>query len=500
MFDKIRQLGSDTAVYGVSTILGRFLTFILTPIYTHILRPDDLGIVATVYAYIAVMNVVYGYGMESAYMKYSSTLELGSRKQVFSVPFFSVAITSFLFSLVLFLLRAPVAEITAIPEGYGSLVSYSAAILFLDGIAVVPFASLRMAHKAKLFASIKMAGITINVAANLILLFGLRMGVEGIFISNVISSGATLLMLLPSILRQLEFSWKGELYRSLLTFGLPYVPAGLASMMIQVINRPILEALKDRSAVGIFQANYRLGIFMMLIVSMYDFAWRPFFLSHAADPDAKKLFARILTYFVLIGTGIFLLLSFFLEDLVRVPIFWGHPMVAAPYWSGLNIVPTVLLAYLFLGIYNNLIAGIYIEKKTQYLPLVTITGAVVNIAALYLLIPRYDLMGAAVATLVSYLVMAAMLYFIVQRFYYVPYEFGRIAKIAVAAAAVYILYLTVPVETVRIAWKCVLLAFFFLLMYLLKFFDPAEMKILKRLFRRGPKEVSPLTDKPDETA
>jgi O-antigen/teichoic acid export membrane protein len=498
MLDKIKQLGSDTAVYGVSTILGRFLTFILTPIYTHVLAPGDLGIVATVFAYIAVLNVVYGYGMESAYMKYASTMELGTRKQVFSVPFLSVGVTSFLFSLVILIGSVPITELINLPPSRIDLVFFSAAILFLDALALVPFASLRMAGKAKQFASIKIAGITLNVVCNLLFLFVAKMGVEGIFISNIISSAATLLMLLPTILSQVGGGWHRELYHGLLRFGIPYVPAGLASMMIQVINRPMMEALQGAAAVGIFQANYRLGIFMMLIVSMYDFAWRPFFLSHAADPDAKKLFARILTYFVLLTTGIFLLLSFFLADLVRLPIFWGHPLVARPYWDGLAIVPIILLAYVFLGIYNNFVAGIYIEKKTQYLPVITIAGALVNVVTNYLWIPVYGLQGAAYATLASYVVMAGLLYVIVQRFYPVSYEWARIAKIAISAGCVFAVFVFLPAGPWEPLWKFLLLALFVVLMYALKFFVPAERSALVAVFRRRGPPSSPADTPSDE--
>src|SRR5512143_810554 len=126
MFDKIRRLGTDTALYGISTILGRFLTFLLTPIYTHVLITSDLGVVATVYAYVAFFNVIYGYGMEGAFMKYVSTLEVGNRKQNFSVPFLSVGATSALLSLLILVLRAPLAEIAEVPVSQSVIISYAA--------------------------------------------------------------------------------------------------------------------------------------------------------------------------------------------------------------------------------------------------------------------------------------------------------------------------------------------------------------------------------------
>ncbi|MBP1657080.1 MAG: Membrane protein [Bacteroidetes bacterium] len=483
MLDKIKRLGSDTAVYGISTILGRFLTFLLTPLYTHVLSPEDLGVVATVYAYIAFLNVIYGYGMEGAYMKYVSTLELGNRKQVFTVPFLAIGVTSLVFSGVIAALAQPVAAVSGIPAGFANVVPMGAGILFLDALTIVPFAALRMSNRARLFATIKVAGIVVNVVSNVVMLFWFRMGVEGIFLSGLLSSGITLLMLIPVIVQSLDLSWPTGILPALLKFGLPSVPAGIAGMMLQVINRPILGALRGDAAVGIFQANYRLGIFMMLLVSMFDFAWRPFFLNHAKDPDARPLFARVMTYFVLCTTTVFLLLSFYLYDLIRWPIFAGRPLIAPRFWEGFEIVPVILLAYVFLGIYNNLIAGIYIEKKTARLPLVTITAALVHVAANFLLIPPLGLMGAAWSTLLSYLLMAGMMYVIVQRIYPVRYETARLAKIAVAAAVVYTISLFSGEGLLALLVKAGLMGLFVALLAVMRFFEPGEWAAARRLLR-----------------
>ncbi len=493
MRDKIKSLGTDTAVYGVSTILGRFLTFILTPLYTHVLLPDALGVVALGYTYIAFLNVVYGYGMESAYFRYASTTELGNARQNFSVPFISLATSSFVFSVLLVWQARSVALLVDIPETYISVVYYAAGILFLDTLVIVPYARLRLARKTIRFAAIRTINILVNVGCNILLLFVFRMGVEGIFLSGLISSAVTLLLMLPVIMDHWTWSFPKPLYRELLRFGLPYVPAGIATMMIQVVDRPILEAMTDVSTVGIYQVNYRLGIFMMLIVSTFDFAWRPFFLSHATDPDAKRLFARILTYFVLLMTSVFLVLSFFLDDLVRVPLLSGHSIIDEKYWSGLSIVPVVLLAYVFLGISNNLVAGIYIEKKTNHLPMITFIGVAVNVGVNIWLIPVLGIMGAAIATFASYSIMALVLYFVVQRFYPVSYELGRLGKIAVCAGFVFGLQFLILPAGWEVPGKILLLVVFVLLMYAMSFFNASELKTLEVLLgRKRKEEVNPL--------
>jgi O-antigen/teichoic acid export membrane protein len=291
--------------------------------------------VATAYAYIAFLNVVCGYEWKARY----EILFASVTASRFTVPFIAMCASSLVFSGILAALARPVAAVSGIPAGVESIVIMGAGILFLDTLTIVPFASLRMSSHARQFATIKITGIVVNVIANIVMLFWFRMGVEGIFLSGVLSSAVTLLLLVPVIARTVVAEWPKGIFPVLLRFGLPSVPAGIAGMMLQVINRPILGALRGDAAVGIFQANYRLGIFMMLLVSMFDFAWRPFFLTHAQDADARPLFARVMTYFVLITTSVFLLLSFFLNDFIRWPVFAGHPLIAPRFWEGFEVVP-----------------------------------------------------------------------------------------------------------------------------------------------------------------
>ena len=435
MIDKLKSLGADTAVYGVSTIVGRFLNFLLVPFYTNVLATSQYGVVATVYSYIAFMNIIYMYGMESAFFKYASTKEIGNDREIFSTPFMSVVTTSILFSALIFFNSVRLAGPLEVPVAYADTIRYSALMLLLDSLAVIPFAALRLERKVKTFATIKVTNIIVNVTANVILLLKYHMGVEGIFISGVIASSVTLLLLLPTILRKIGFSFRKDLYKALLRFGLPYIPAGLGAMMVQVIDRPILLALTNESTVGIYQANYRLGIFMMLIVSMFDYAWRPFFLTHATDPNAKQLYSRILTYFTLFSAFVVLLVSIYIDDLVKFRVL--HRFIINPaYWSGLGIVPIVLLGYLFNGIYVNLIAGIYIEKKTSHLPYITGIGAAINVGVNLFLIPKYGMFGAAWATFFAYAAMAVAIYFVSHHYYPVKYEIGRLLKIGIALGGV----------------------------------------------------------------
>lgn len=487
MFAQIKRLGADTAIYGISTIVGRFLSFLLVPFYTNVLVPGEYGIVSYVYSLIAFANVLYAYGLESAYFKYSATLEKGTSAETFSTSFLVLCATSIFFSAGVIFSRNAISTLIGLPSAMGTVILCTAGMLAFDAVALVPFASLRMQRKAKTFALLKLANIVINVVTNIVLLVHFRMGVEGVFISGVVSSAATVLMLLPVIFRHLVFTVRPGLLAALLRFGVPTIPSGLAAMAIQVIDRPILRAFTDDATVGIYQANYRLGIFMMLIVSMFDYAWRPFFFSTAKEWNAKEIFSRVLTYLVLGMSVVFLFFSFFIEDIVRLS-YHGHYLIRPLYWSGLPIVPIVLLGYLFLGISTNVTAGLYIQKKTQFLIIGTAVGAFINIGANYILIPLYGIYGAAWATLLAYAGMAVAGYIPSQHVFPVRYEWPRIGMVFAITGLCFAGYLVIKQQSVAtcgsvlmIAVKILLLLLFGWFLIAVKFFKKEEIVRMKSI-------------------
>lgn len=471
MLDKIKSLSKDTLTYGVSTMVSRFLNFILVPFYTNFISPADYGVIANIFAYIAILNVFFSIGMESGYFKFASTLEVGNKKQNFSHPFIAVFFNSLILSSVIFFFPGVFEPVFQTGTQYLVLIQYTALILFFDAIALVPFAYLRLNNKAKIFAMFKIINVVINVAMNLILIIGYNMGIEAILISNLVASFATVILLLPIIIKNLDFEFNRELLSELLRFSLPYIPAGISANIIQVINRPMLLYLTDDETTGIFTANYKLGIIMMLFVTIFDFAWRPFFLNHAKDPDAKRIFSKVMTLFVAIGCLVTLTTSVFLPEIIQI---FGES-----YRSGFYIVPVILLAYIFNGIYVNLMPGIYFEKKTKYLPLITGIAAVLNVGMNFLLIPIMGMMGAAIATLVSYISMAGGIYIVAQKYYRVDYEYGKIGFLFISLFASFGAFLFL--ETVMgIHWYvgAIGVIIFSIMVVLFRIFD---LKIVGRL-------------------
>ena len=466
MKEKLKELTKDTAVYGISTILGRFLNFILVPFYTNVFATAEYGVITTVYAYIAFFNIIYIYGMDAAYMKYAFMKDERNPRTVFSTSFLFISLTSFIFSTLIVIFGRNISSALDIPAEDFPIMTYVSLILLFDALAIIPFNYLRLKRNARKFALIKTLNIMVNVFLNLILILKFKMGIEAVFISNLVASMLTLVALLPefagNLSSKINLSYLGEL----LKFGIPYLPAGMASMVVQVIDRPILQRMTDESAVGIYQANYKLGIFMMLYVSMFQYAWQPFFLSSSKDKNAKELFSKVLTYFLIVGSIILVVISLFVEDIVKIPLLHNRTLIAAAYWGGVNIIPVVLLAYLFNGMYVNFTAGIFIEGKTKYLPYITGLGALANIVVNILLIPYMGIMGAAIATLASYIAMAFALYFVSRRFYRVDYEYWKIFRIFIALGLVMAAYYLGFAG--NIISKTVLLILFFILLCLLK--------------------------------
>ncbi len=485
MLEKIKELTKDTAIYGISTIVGRFLGFLLVPFYTNVIDTTDFGIYSNIYAYLAFLNIVFIYGMDAAFMKFSSIAEEAGKKKTFSTAYLFVFITTIALALLLYLLRSPFAGLMEIPGRYTNLYYYIIFILIFDTLVLVPFANLRLERKAGKFSSIKLANIIINLALNFVLVLKYRLGIEAIFISNLIASAFSFIVLIPEILRKLTLRIDKELLKIMLRFGILYLPASLAAMVVQVVDRPVVLAMTNTSTLGIYQANYKLGIFMMLFVSMFQYAWQPFFLNNAKEKNAKEIFSKILTLFLLVSSLVWIVLTLFVEDFARFQFLAGHSIIGKKYLSGITIVPIILLGYLFNGVYYNFQAGIYIEEKTKYFPYVTGAGAVINVVVNVLLIPVLGIIGAALATLASYAVMAGSLFFFSQKYYRINYEYGKVTKILALVIITGIIYYYLYYQVgLTVLMKIIILILYAFAIVFLKVIEKHEIVKLGKLLLR----------------
>lgn len=486
MKEQLKRLTTDSAFYGISNVVGRFVTFLLMPFYTHTLPQAEYGIVLVVYSYVAFLNAVFTFGLEPAYMRHVAGKDIEQRNRAFTASLLFIGGAALVLTALILWLREPAGRFMELGEGLEAVIPLAAAMVALDALNAIPFAALRMEGRARFFAGVKLVSIVLNVGLNVLFIGILHWPVTAVFLSGVIASLASTLLLLPTIRSHIQRSIDGTLLRNLLTYGLPTMPGAISIMMIEIIDKPIMQKLTDLETVGLYGANYKLGIFMMLVVSMFRYAWQPFYLQLAANDDSKKIMARVLTYVVLIGTIIVLTLSLFIADLVRIPLPNERTLLPPEYWEGISIVPIILFSYLWAGIAQILNAGIYIQKKTMFILYATLTGAVVNIVFNFLFIPLWGIHGGAFATFAAYFTIAVFYAVAVRRIFPVHYEYGRLLRIATALTAAALIWYLAPVPDFlpRFAWQCFILLLFSSILGLSGFFLPGEKKEISSLFRR----------------
>ena len=447
---KLKELLSDTLVYGISSVLARFINYLLVPFYTDVFKPGQYGIVGLVYAAITFLNVVFTFGMESAYLRYAEDRD--KAKDVFKTLQLGLLGMASLLALLLWLFAPVMMPLMSLGPETQNFYLLMIGILWFDTLSIVPFAELRLIRRSVLFAVIRTGNVLINIALNFYLILGLGWGIEAVFAANLIASGVTTLVLWVITAKMWSGSWDQPIFKKALVFGLPFVPAGLGYAINETLDRFLLNnylsqdtitqlygaEFTTESIVGIYNACYKLGVFMLLLVQMFRMAWQPFFLRHAGDPEAKPLFGDVFRYFNVAAGIVFLGVALFVEQIVqiKVPLMDAY-LIGEDYWMGLQIVPILMAAYWFQGWYTNFSAGIFIEEETKVLPKITLIGAAITVIANLILIPFLGMMGSAIATLISYAGMALLLYRKSRAVYPVPYQVGRgMLMILIAAALV----------------------------------------------------------------
>ena len=481
MSANIRSLTKQTLIYGIGTILARFVTFLLLPVYTNRLSPADYGLASLVFAFLGFMNIIYNYGLDSALMRYySETKDTAARTSIFSTAIWLTLATSAVLSLVIFSMNGFFSLWLLEDVKYAQLMKYSAAILLFDCICHVPFALLRLEEKPYQFMAIRLLNVIVVFSLNIYFVVMLKRGVVGIFQSNIITSALTATVLYAITLSRVRFTFSGKTAKDLTMFGLPFIPAGLATVCMEMLNRYILQDLIGLDAVGIFSAGFKLGIFMLLLTTAFYYAWQPFFLKAGPQESSRTLFSRIFTYFVLIELSFWLILTAFLHEIVHFHI-GNMYLIGKEYQSCESMVPFILLGYVFLGMNQVFLPGIYFEKKTRYLAYLTIFAAAVNVGANYILIPLFGMIGSAFSSLIGYFTLAVSGYFVSQRLFRVPYELRRVAFLFVLAlgGGIPIIVFDLPL-TIRL-----LIAFAFpVCLKFFGFFRKDELVSIRQIFNR----------------
>ncbi len=432
---ELKQLYSQTLIYGFSSVLARVLNFLLVPLYTSIFLPSEYAIVTEMYAYAAMLMILGSFGMETSMFRYINKYKKQDSSTIFSTAFAFV----FFNAITLLIIGSVFYQSISNSIGYNNnpeYVLYFAFIIAFDLITIIPFALLRQQNKAKSFALIKTINIIINIFCNVLffivipffikssylqfshIIGGYTISVEYVFLSNLIASFVTIIFLMRIINKNLS-SFDYSIFKKMLKYAAPILVAGIAFVINESADKILLKYLLPKSVsmreLGIYSACYKLTIFMTLFVQAYRYAAEPFFFNKFNQPNSKKIYSLMLQLFALVSGFIFLLIVLNLE-IVKLII--PNPL----YHEGVKIIPIVLLANIFLGIYYNLSVWYKVIDKTYYAAIISTIGALITIVFNILLIPKIGYMGAAWSTMLCYLSMMAISFVLGRRNYFINYN------------------------------------------------------------------------------
>lgn len=436
---ELKKLAGQTAVYGLSSIVGRMLNYLLVPLYTRVFDKAEYGVVSEMYAWVAFLMIVFTYGMETAFFHFSQ--KETDKEKVYGTSLFSILSSSALLCAILIFFSQPIASAIGYPK-HSEYITLFALILAFDALCALPFAKLRQQNKAKTFAGIKLINILLNIGFNLFFLvvcpyatktdaglltqiansvYSSKVGVGYVFISNLLSSGITFLMLLK-YLRGVNLKPDFNLLKRMLLYAAPLLIAGFAGMINETFDRVIYKHLAPNPAtalaeLGVYSACYKLSIIMTLFIQTFRYAAEPFFFAQHKNENKQEVYALVMKYFVITCSFIFAAVMLYI-DVVKL-------FIGEEFRSGIKIVPVLLLANLFLGIFYTLSMWYKLAGKTYYGAYFSIFGGALTVVLLFVMIPLWGYMGAAWATLITYAAMMIASYITGQKNYHVPYDVAR---------------------------------------------------------------------------
>jgi len=438
----VKKLAQQTAIYGVSSILARFLNYALVPIQTRVFLPSAFGVVTQFYAYAAFLNILFTYGMETAFFRFSTTRE--NKKEVYDTSMASLLLSSFLFSALLIIFKIPIAQVMQF-EAHPEFVTILAVTLALDAIATVPFAHLRQENRPVRFATYKILNIGTNVFFNIFfliicpwilknesmqslhsvigLIYHESLGVGYIFIAGLIASVVTVIFLAKYFYIK---NWQvhASLWKEMLQYAWPLIIVGAAGMGNEMLSRILLTRRWSGSfdeaifALGVFGACYKMSLLMTLFVQAYRMAAEPFFFGESKKENPQLTYARTMNFFVIFCCFIFLLVTLNMDLFKK--IFMGKE-----YFEGVRVVPILLIANFFLGVYYNLTIWYKLTDKNFAGSLIAIGGVFITLALNWIWIPLYGYYGSSWVTFICYGSMMIVSYFLGQKYYPVPYDLKR---------------------------------------------------------------------------
>ena len=477
----LKKLAGETAIYGVLSIVGRFVNYWLTPLYAWTFLPEEFGILSNVLAYVAFIQVVLTYGMETSYFRFAARSE--NPEKVFTTSMVSLGITSLSFIVLVLGFSGDISKWISY-EGHRNYIIWMGITVALDTLCAIPFAKLRLKSRPVKFAFLKLVNIALSIFFNVFwiylcpkilhanpdsfvrYLYNPEIGIGYAFLSYLVAAAVTLLFFIPDLKIKQE-NFDSQLLRQMLKYGWPILVIGVAGMVNLQIDKILLPKLivgtdKPLYELGVYSANSKLAILMMLFIQAFRFSFEPFLFSHYKNEDSKKIYAVIMKYFVILGLIIFLGVMFYM-DLLK--FFIGSSK--SGYHEGIKVVPWLLMGNLFLGIFYTQSLWYKLTDQTHFGARFAIIGALITIVLNVILIPILGYMACGYAFFTASLVMTINSYVIGQKYFPVKYDLKRIAAYFLVALVLYLIEIFVVIDNtiIHLSFNTVLLFVFFLFVW-----------------------------------
>jgi len=425
----IKNLGKQSLIYGFGHVITRLITFLLLPLYTNQFSPDQYGVVALFYTFVPLLNIIMRYGMGAAFLKHYVPASIEERIGVMTNVIVSLFITGVPFLALFYLFREGLSQILfSIVEP--SYVVMMGLIIFLDTIWSIPMLAFRAENRPRIFITLSLLNVGITLVCNIIFILVLKKGIESIFLSNLLASLSIFILVIPYIMQRFQISYLVfSKWKNIFDFALPFLPAGLFAMIMEVADRYILNLLTDLETVGIYNAGYKVGVLMLLLVNAFNMGWQPYFLEKGFNPKSL-IYSRINSIVLAVLGFVWLNLLFWSDDLIKSDIF-GLSFFGPKFFDSLSIIPWVGLSYFFYGFYLLQTPGIFLKNRPSIAAWTRLFGAIANISLCFVLIPKFGAIGAAYATCISFAIMAFLMCFI--NMYLISFKLEIINIIIVAS-------------------------------------------------------------------
>lgn len=448
----IKKLAGQTLWYGVPTIASRFLGYALNILLFWLYKPANTAYIALVYASIPFLNILFTYGLETSYFRFVQT---SNPKKLYNTLFSSLIISTILFSILLLVFSNEVASLADMKE-HPEYIRWMVLVLIFDTLAVLPFAKLRQEARPRRFAFIKVIGIVLFVFLfifflgicpkllqqypNSLLLawYNPSIDIGYYIIANILASAITLLLLWKE-LKVFKFEIDFSLWKNVLNYSYPLIIVGLGGMINEMLSRLVyvqvvnLPREVELERLGVFSANYKLAVLITIFIQIFRMGAEPFFFNKSKDRDAPETYARVMKFFVMACSVLWLLIVLNLNIIKHI----GYGSNVSLYETGIHIIPVLAMGGVFLGIYYNLTVWYKLTNKTLIGAWITIAGAIITIILNIWWIPIFDYTGSAWATFTCYAFMMVISFYLGQKNYPIPYPTIKILSYLIVAVGIY---------------------------------------------------------------